>query len=152
MQVNQYADGLWRWSVGSYTSAYLEHGDVMIIVDPVLPPEEDDLDRFRRAIARDLDRLGGPVHVLMTRNGHPRDCDALVAMTGGATWHPGMGQPPAGLISLPVAESAVALWSPVHRALVVPDASMAEGGMGMRPTAVIVTGAGAHGSTSEARR
>jgi hypothetical protein len=147
MRVHQYADGLWRWSVGSRTSAYLEHGDQMIVVDPVLPPEGDDLDRFRRAIARDLERLGGPVHVVMTRNGHPRDRDALVQMTGGTSWHPGMGAPPAGLISLPVAESAVALWSPVHRALVVPDASMADGGMGMRPTAVIVTGAGEDASS-----
>ena len=147
MQVHQYSDGLWRWSVGSRTSAYIEHGDVMIVVDPVLPPEGDDLDRFRRAIARDVDRLGGAVHVLMTRNGHPRDCDALVAMTGGAVWHPGMGQAPGGLLSLPVAEGAVALWSTVHRALVVPDAPMATGGMGMSPTAIIVTGTDGLAST-----
>jgi len=147
MQVHQYGHGLWRWSVGSRTSAYIEHGDVMIVVDPVLPPEGDDLERFRRAIERDVDRLGGPVHVLMTRHGHPRDCDALVGMTDGTVWHPGMGQAPAGLLSLPVAESAVALWSPVHRALVVPDAPMADGGMGMRPTAIIVTGAAGSAST-----
>jgi len=147
MQVHQYTEGLWRWSVGSRTCAYIEHGDVMIVVDPLLPPEGDDLARFKRAIARDVDRLGGPVHVVMTRNGHPRDCDALVAMTGGIVWHPGMGQAPAGLLSLPVAESAVALWSPVHRALVVPDASMADGGMGMSPAAIIVTGAGGSAST-----
>ena len=147
MQVHQYTEGLWRWSVGSRTCAYIEHGDVMIVVDPVLPPEGDDLARFRRAIARDVDRLGGPVHVVMTRNGHPRDCDALVAMTSGIVWHPGMGQAPAGLLSLPVAESAVALWSPVHRALVVPDASMADGGLGLSPAAIIVTGAGGSAST-----
>ena len=147
MQVHQYTEGLWRWSVGSRTSAYIEHGDVMIVVDPVLPPEGDDLDRFTRAIERDVHRLGGPVHVLMTRHGHPRDCDALLDLIGGAVWHPGMGQAPAGLLSLPVAESAVALWSPVHRALVVPDASMADGGMGMRPTATIVTGADGSAST-----
>lgn len=143
MQVHQLADGLWRWSVGSRTSAYIEHGDVMIVVDPVLPAAGDDLDRFRQAIERDLARLAGPVHVVMTRFGHPRDADALVEMTGGTTWHPGMGQAPAGLHSLPVAEGAVALWSPPHRALVVPDAHMAAGGMGMSPRAVIVTGAGA---------
>lgn len=143
MQVHQLADGLWRWSVDSRTSAYLEHGNAMILVDPVLPGAGDDLDRFRQAIARDLARLGGPVHVVSTRHGHPRDAAALVAMTGGTTWHPGMGQAPAGLHSLPVAEGAVALWSPVHRALVVPDPHMAAGGMGMRPQAVIITGAGA---------
>jgi hypothetical protein len=147
MQVHQYSDGLWRWSVGSRTSAYVEHGDVMIVIDPVLPPDGDDLDRFTRAITRDLGRLGGPVHVLLTRNGHPRDSGAVAAMTGGAVWHPGMGQAPAGLLSLPVAESAVALWSPVHRALVVPDAPMADGGMGMSPSAIIVTGADGSAST-----
>lgn len=147
MKVHQYGDGLWRWSVGERTSAYIEHGDVMILVDPVLPPDGDDLDRFRRAIARDLQRLAGAVHVVATRHGHPRDTEALVAMTGGAVWHPGLGQAPAGMHSLPVADGAVALWSPVHRALVVPDASMATGGMGMSPHAVIVTGAGAEAST-----
>jgi hypothetical protein len=68
-------------------------------------------------------------------------------MTGAAVWHPGMGQAPAGLHSLPVADGAVALWSPPHRALVVPDAAMAAGGMGMSPRAVIVTGADAGAST-----
>ena len=102
---------------------------------------------YVRAIARDLERLGGAVHVVATRHGHPRDSDALVAMTGAAVWHPGMGQAPAGLHSLPVADGAVALWSPPHRALVVPDAAMAAGGMGMSPRAVIVTGADAGAST-----
>jgi hypothetical protein len=115
----------------------------MILVDPLLPPVGDDLDRFTRAIDRDLKRLGGPVYVLLTRHGHPRDSDAIQEMTGAVRWHPGMGQAPAGIYSVPVAEGAVALWSPVHRALVVPDPYMAQDGMGMRPAAVIVTGAGA---------
>jgi hypothetical protein len=143
MKVTQIADGLWCWSIGDRSSAYMEHGDQMILVDPMLPPAGDDLDRFARAIERDLTRLGGSVHVLLTRHGHPRDSDAIEQMTGAVRWHPGMGEAPAGMYSLPVAEGAVALWSPVHRALVVPDAHMAPGGMGMRPDAVIVTGAGA---------
>ena len=52
MKVHQYGDGLWRWSVGERTSAYIEHGDVMILVDPLLPPDADDAARFRRAICR----------------------------------------------------------------------------------------------------
>lgn len=143
MKVHQLGDGLWRWSVGNRTSAYIEHGDIMILVDPLLPPEADEAERFRAAIARDLERLAGPVWVVLTREGHPRDAAVLVEMTGAQVWHPGMGQAPAGLIALPVGEGARALWSPVHRALVVPDPSQAPGGMGMRPTAVIVTGAGA---------
>ena len=143
MKVTQIADGLWCWSIGDRSSAYMEHGDQMILVDPVLPPAGDDLDRFTRAIERDLVRLGGSVHVLPTRHGHPRDSDAIEQMTGAVRWHPGMGEAPAGMYSLPVAEGAVALWSPVHRALVVPDPPMAPGGMGMRPDAVIVTGGGA---------
>ena len=142
MRVHQLAEGLWRWSVGDRTSAYLEHGDVMILVDPLLPPGDEDQARFRRAIARDLERLGGPVHVLLTREGHPRDAGAMVQLTGATVWDPGMGQAPAGMIALPVGEGARALWSPVHRALVVPDPPQADGGMGMRPRAVIVTGAG----------
>ncbi len=139
MKVSKIAEGLWAWGVGQRSSAYLEHGDVMILIDPLLPTQGDELERFTRAINRDLARLGGPVHVLLTRHGHPRDADAFVAMTGGTVWHPGMGPSPAGMHALPVGEGAVALWSPVHRALVVPDAVQAEGGMGLDPAAIIVT-------------
>lgn len=121
MQVTMIHEGLWRWSVprGRFerASAYLEHGDVMILVDPVLPPEGDDRDRFHAAIARDLQRLAGPVHVMATRGDDPRDVEGLVALTGGAAWRPGDAPPP-GIEVLPTGvDGQVALWSPAHGAL-----------------------------------
>lgn len=98
-------------------SAYLEHGDVMLLVDPVLPPAGDDLDRFARAIERDLARLAGPVWVMLTRAAEPRDADAVSRMTGAGTWVP--GDPlPIGMQALPTGrDGEAALWSEVHRAL-----------------------------------
>lgn len=132
MQVDRIHEGLWRWAVagadGERACAYLEHGDAMLLVDPVLPPPGDDLDRFRRAIERDLERLGGPVHVMLTRKDDPRDAEALIAMTGGRQWAPGQA-PPAGVEVIPTGLGAeVALWSPAHAALMPGRAMRVEGG------------------------
>ena len=121
VEVTRIRDGLWRWSVRrggvELASAYLEHGDVMLLVDPVLPAPGDDLARFERAIARDLERLGGPARVLLTRADDPRDADRVVAMTGGTRWAPG-DSPPDGVAVLPVGTGGeVALWSAAYRAL-----------------------------------
>lgn len=131
MEVTCIHDGLWRWSVTGdggreRASAYLEHGDVMLLVDPVLPPPGEDLDRFRRAIDRDVARVGGPVHVMLTRAGEPRDADALAVMTGGVMWRPG-DSPPPGIEVMPTGiEGELALWSAEHSALMPGRAIMFE--------------------------
>ncbi len=114
-------EGLWRWSVTTggveLASAYLEHGDVMLLVDPVLPPPGDDRERFRRAIARDLQRLGGPSHVLLTRADDPRDSRAVADLAGATIWTAGAPMPP-GLRAEPTGDGQeVGLWSEVHAAL-----------------------------------
>lgn len=109
-------------------SAYLEHGEVMLLVDPVLPAPGEDLSRFERAIARDLERLGGPARVLLTRAHDPRDAEALVAMTGGTRWTAGQDPPP-GIEVMPVGQGDdVAFWSVVHRALMPGRALVADRG------------------------
>jgi hypothetical protein len=132
MEVTRIRDGLWRWSVrrdgDELASAYLEHDDVMLLVDPVLPPPGEHLDRFRRAIDRDLERLGGAAWVLLTLTGDPRDADALAAMTGARAWVAG-DAPPAGMRALPTGlPGEVALWSSVHRALMPGRALRVHGG------------------------
>ena len=57
MQVHQLADGLWRWSVGDRTSAYLEHGDVMIIVDPLLATGKSAVAAIDRLLQHHQSRL-----------------------------------------------------------------------------------------------
>lgn len=121
VDVTRIHDGLWRWSVrrdgNELASAYLEHGDVMLLVDPVLPPPGDDLDRFARAIERDLARLAGPVWVMLTRAAEPRDADSVARMTGAGTWVPG-DLLPTGMQALPTGrDGEAALWSNEHRAL-----------------------------------
>lgn len=132
MEVTRIRDGLWRWSVRQggveLASAYLEHDDAMLLVDPVLPPPGDDLARFERAIARDLARLGGPVVVMLTRADDPRDADALVAMTGATRWVPGQA-PPISVEVIPVGHGdEVALWSQAHRTLMPGRALTVQGG------------------------
>lgn len=129
VEVTRIGEGLWRWSVPrdgvELASAYLEHGDAMLLVDPVLPPPGDDLARFERAIARDLARLGGRAWVLLTRSDDPRDAEATAAMTGASRWQPDEPREPAepsqpippGIEAISVGAGQVALWSPVHRAL-----------------------------------
>lgn len=121
MQVTQISEGLWRWALSQggveHASAYLEHGDEMLLIDPVLPPQGDDRERFGRAIARDLARLGGPVHVMSTRAGDARNSDELIAMTGGTRWVPG-DDPPRGAEVLETGvPGEVAIWSAAHGAL-----------------------------------
>jgi glyoxylase-like metal-dependent hydrolase (beta-lactamase superfamily II) len=86
MQVTRIADGLWRWTglhpdwtpadggpegweqgVGS---VYYEAPDAVVLVDPLVPPEE--AERFWAALDRDVERAGVPVHVLLTVFWHGR--------------------------------------------------------------------------------
>ena len=80
MDVAEIAPGLWRWTgfheewredVGS---VYYEAEDGVVLVDPIVPPE--DTDRFLRALDRDVQRLALPVHVLVTVFWHPRSAAA----------------------------------------------------------------------------
>lgn len=121
MQVTQISEGLWRWSVPrgrfDWASAYVEHGEVILLIDPILPTADDDLARFRSALERDLARLGGPVHVMSTRADDPRGTAAVVEMTGGVRWVPGDAPPPGVTVVDTGAPGEVAIWSATHAAL-----------------------------------
>ncbi|MGB1626567.1 MAG: hypothetical protein ACPHET_02210 [Miltoncostaeaceae bacterium] len=122
MEVTRIHEGLWRWAVAGAGGApraatYLEHGDHMVLVDPVLPTDDVDRARFHRAIVRDLARLGGAVSILCT---HPADADEVaevVHLTGGRVVGP-EEPPPPGMQRLPLdARHEAAWWSARHRAL-----------------------------------
>ena len=66
MDVGKLADGLWWWSCDGWRAAYVELPETIVLVDPVLPAEPDELDRFWRALDRDVARLGRPLVVLAT--------------------------------------------------------------------------------------
>ena len=91
MEVEQLVPGLWRWT-GRHEDlgpgelerevgcVYYESADGVCLIDPLVPPEEPD--RFLAALDRDVARIGGPVHVLLTLARHARSADALVARYG----------------------------------------------------------------------
>ena len=78
------APGLWRWTAPhpdwtpesegwgrDVGCLYLEAPDALVLFDPLAPDGADERERFWRALARDVDRLGPP-HVLITVFWHAR--------------------------------------------------------------------------------
>lgn len=155
MQVAEIAPGLWRWTglhpewgkeVGC---AYLETEDGVALIDPLVPPEDEE--RFLDALDRDVERAGGKVHVLLTIYWHARSARRLVDHYRGRLWAPAParapverragpasdlfrpGDPlPGGIEAFPARGSEVAFWLPAQRALVFGDAVLGAGGGGLR--------------------
>jgi glyoxylase-like metal-dependent hydrolase (beta-lactamase superfamily II) len=156
MQVVEIADGLWRWTgyheewkeeVGS---VYCEADGDVVLVDPIVPPEETD--RFWRALDRDVERAGGRVDVLVTVFWHTRQAAAMVDRYDARVWAPSRGRRaierragtvtdvfrpgdplPGGLVAVPTARAAeVVFWIPQHRALVPGDVLLGDKSGGVR--------------------
>lgn len=156
MDVAEIAPGLWRWTgfhgewredVGS---VYYEAEDGVVLVDPIVPPE--DTDRFLRALDRDVQRLSLPVHVLVTVFWHTRSAAAMVERYGARVWAPSRARAavarragvvtdafgsgdrlPGGIQAVPTARGGeVAYWIDRHRALVPGDVLLGDGAGGIR--------------------
>jgi hypothetical protein len=84
MSVTRIHDGLWSWTcphpewdgatdwdevVGS---VYCEVADATVVIDPLVPAEPAEAERFWRAFDRDVERRGLPVVVLLTCRWHVR--------------------------------------------------------------------------------
>ena len=167
MQVAELAPGLWRWTgrhpdwtpdqggpegwepeVASY---YCETGEDVLVLDPIVPAEDDDRDRFWRALDRDVERAGA-VHVILTCAWHARSSAELVSRYGARLWVPKVAVPalPAGLAAsdpfgpddvlpgggAPIAgagdEPDILVWLPSHAALVAGDTLLGGGAAGIR--------------------
>ncbi len=156
MEVTEIAAGLWRWTgyheewredVGS---VYCETDDGVVLVDPLVPPE--DTDRFWRSLDRDAERAGGRVHVLVTVFWHVRSTAALVERYSARVWAPSTSRAPverrSGVVTdvfrpgdtLPGGIEAfgssrrteVVFWIPQHGALVPGDVLLGDGARGVR--------------------
>jgi glyoxylase-like metal-dependent hydrolase (beta-lactamase superfamily II) len=152
MEVQRIDEGLWRWATryGEWGhdvgSVYLEGDDAVVLIDPLVPEEPEDEERFWVALDRDVARRATPVHVLVTIFWHARSAQRLVDRYG-ATVHAVSGgraaiarrvgvDPsvyragatlPAGVVALPTARrSEVVFWLPSHRALVPGDALLGD--------------------------
>ncbi len=158
MEVTRIADGLWRWSTyyGEWRdevgSVYVEADDAIVLIDPLVPEERDEAERFWRALDRDVERAGAPVHVLVTVFWHVRSAAEVVRRYRGRLHAVSRARAPierrAGLTSVvfrpgdPLPGGAEALpsgratevvfWLAAHAAVVPGDVLLGDAGGGVR--------------------
>jgi len=135
MDVQELRPGLWRWTAShpqwdhaeqwgpEVASVYAELPDAVVVVDPLIPDDEEE--RFWSALDRDVERVGRPVHVLLTVHWHERSVAAVLERYHATLWRPEeKGDLPAGVQAEVVKGSdwveAMFFLEP-HRALVVGD-------------------------------
>lgn len=167
MDVTRIDEGLWRWTAfhpewkEEVGSVYVETADGVVLIDPILPRDEPE--RFWRALDRDVERVGGDVHVLVTVFWHARDTRVLVERYAARVWAPSRGRQaiarragvvtdpyrpgeplPGGIEAFPSGRGAeVVFWLPAHRALVPGDVLMGaeNGGIRLCPASWLPEGA-----------
>ena len=84
MKVSRIRDGLWRWEVphpdgSTVASVYAEYDEAIVLIDPLIPAETADQERFFAALDRDVSRLARPVLVLVGSVDHGRSADTIAA-------------------------------------------------------------------------
>jgi hypothetical protein len=158
MEVTRIADGLWRWSTyyGEWRdevgSVYLEADDAIVLIDPLVPEERDEAERFWRALDRDVERARAPVHVLVTVFWHVRSAAEVVRRYRGrlhavsraraaierragltsVVFRPGDALP-GGVEALPSGRATeVVFWLVAHAAVVPGDVLLGDAGGGVR--------------------
>jgi len=108
MEVQKLQPGLWRWATAHPAwehglqwpqvvgSVYAELPDAVAIVDPQVPAEETH--RFWEALDRDVERVGRPVHVLLTVHWHERSVETVLERYHATLWRPDQpGELPGGV-------------------------------------------------------
>jgi glyoxylase-like metal-dependent hydrolase (beta-lactamase superfamily II) len=145
MDVRELRPGLWRWTAAhpewehaehwgpEVGSVYAELPDALVMVDPLVP--EDEEDRFWEALDRDVERVGKPVHVLLTVHWHERSVAAVLDRYKATLWRPEeKGELPAGVHAEVVKGSdwveALFFLEP-HRALIAGDLLIGKAGGGI---------------------
>ena len=145
MDVQELRPGLWRWTAAhpewehaehwgpEVGSVYAELTDALVMVDPLVPQDEED--RFWEALDRDVERVGKPVHVLLTVHWHERSVATVLDRYKATLWRPEeKGQLPAGVHAEVVKGSdwveALFFLEP-HRALIAGDLLIGKVGGGI---------------------
>jgi glyoxylase-like metal-dependent hydrolase (beta-lactamase superfamily II) len=135
MDVQELRPGLWRWKAShpqwdhaehwgpEVGSVYAELPEALVVVDPLVP--EDDEEEFWTALDRDVERLGLPVHVLLTVHWHERSVETVLDRYRATLWRPEeKGELPAGVHADVVKGSdwvEALFFLESHRALVAGD-------------------------------
>jgi glyoxylase-like metal-dependent hydrolase (beta-lactamase superfamily II) len=168
VEVQQLAPGLWRWTAAhpdwtpdeggdegwepEVGCVYCETGDGVVLVDPLVPADPVEAERFWRALDRDLERVGGSPSVLLTVYWHARSAREVAARYPGTRVHasdaardemakrtdvtdwlaPGDALP-GGITAHPTPyRGEVVYWLPTHAALVPGDVLLGDRAGGIR--------------------
>lgn len=92
MNVHRIAAGLWRWTAyhvdwkRDVGCVYVETEDAVVLIDPLVPA--NDAERFLSYLDSDVERLGRPVHVVLTVYWHVRSAAELAKRYGAEVWAP----------------------------------------------------------------
>jgi glyoxylase-like metal-dependent hydrolase (beta-lactamase superfamily II) len=128
MDAGELRPGLWRWTARHpewddrvVASAYLETAEAVVLVDPLVPPGEEE--RFYEALDRDVARMGLPVAVVLTNPWHRRSTDELVQRYDAQLFVAAEGSLPTGLAAHPggMQPDDVVVHAPSHRAIFTGD-------------------------------
>jgi glyoxylase-like metal-dependent hydrolase (beta-lactamase superfamily II) len=178
VEVEQIADGLWRWTTRhpewtpeegdaegwppDVGCVYYEAPDAVVLIDPLVPSEPGERDRFWRALDRDVEAAAKPVAALLTVFWHERSASDVVERYDGATlWaHEravdrlsvrvtdefALGEPlPGGIEAIDAnRRDEVVYWLREHGALVTGDVLLGaeEGGVRVCPDSWLPEGVG----------
>jgi len=148
VRVERLAEGLWRWSSphpdwtpgdlgwdAEVGSVYLETLDAVVLVDPLIPSDAAQAERFLLHLDRDVERLRLPVAVVLTAAWHRRSADVIAGRYPGTRiiGPASPGTAPRGVVLMPVpAADELMVWVPAHRALVPGDVLLGDGDGGLR--------------------
>ena len=157
MLVEQLTQGLWRWTTPhpdwqakddwarDVGCVYWEAEDAVVLIDPLIPVDEPQRDRFLDALDRDVERAGRPVTLLLTCAWHGRSSEELVDRYGGCVVLPFSGDAlPIGVdaIEAPVAQEVV-YWLAGSRAVVPGDTLLGtEDGLALCPASWLASRGG----------
>jgi hypothetical protein len=152
VQVDELAPGLWRWTAehpewtpeagaegwdAEVASVYWEGDDAVCLVDPLVPVEPVERDRFWHHLDEDVTRAARPLAVIVTISFHARSARDVADRYGGAVWAFERDVPsspidadrryaagdrlPGGFDARETARPEGLLWLPAHGALVAGD-------------------------------
>jgi hypothetical protein len=145
MQVQMLRPGLWRWTTDhpewtpesvnwgpAVGCVYLETPEAIVLVDPLVPVDPGDRERFWGALDQDVERLGLPVVVVTTIALHERSAGDVVERYGASRWTPGESSP-TGLTIIPAATNKeVVVLATAHGALITADLLIGDRAGGIR--------------------
>jgi hypothetical protein len=116
----------WGPDVGSVAYA---GDDALVLVDPLVPEDRDDLER---EVDRLVESHGRPVRILTTLTFHRRSRDRLAERYDSAT-SPAKTSLPAGVETVQIKDAGETMvWLPGHRALIPGDRLLGDAADGLR--------------------